>query len=595
MYVAHLRIVAPGMDAILRDCGRWRRIERLPIRWNIENGQRRDQRFSVGRKSKAPEVSERHASVFHLEASTSSNRPKGNSGWSDARGDRVAGKNQFEQGPPSAHNSRCLTYRFAFLWSRRIGNGVDKVLPVADIESLDHLRRRCQRLDFLGFEIGQNEPMIAFFGWFQKSNPAGVGEPLPSPDDTSFLASALDGPNRRRLRCIGMTQKVIDVTADVKVDFIFDTVDSQPSAFCSGNEIVSIRREQDLGSPTVCVVKKCQSNLVSDREAMLRLLYRRTHRIRPVRAYQRNDQNKFQANPEHRSSMPFWSYGIDGSKLTLVQNDRGYELKHGFESELHRARAARLVEGTQDTERTSERGCRLTECVLAQGRINSPKIGIIEGVECFRSELQFKPFMNPEVPADCQVHLPRSKAPREVPWSISVTRADTRKGVWINRATAGTWKSVAIEGSIYRGALGTVNIHRLTRNQIKSFIEKLIRRRVHRGAPIKGHRKRASCGEPVVETPVMHNGVHKTVISHVRHVIRERGGKIVSDVESAVTPLVIAIHKVLRSIVHAVRPCVGSQGRQPSPQSPTELNLQCIVVRRQAIVEELETSTCAEY
>ena len=49
-------------------------------------------------------------------------------------------------------------------------------------------------------------------------------------------------------------------------------------------------------------------------------------------------------------------------------------------------------------------------------------------------------------------------------------------------------------------------------------------------------------------------------------------------------PALVAKDIVLRAVVDAVGPRIGSQSRQAPAQSPPELNLQRVVVRRQAVL-----------
>ena len=87
--------------------------------------------------------------------------------------------------------------------------------------------------------------MIAIFAGFQKGDPAGIGEPPPSPMTPPSLLTC-DGPHRKRLRLLGMIEKILDVLAAIKTDRVLDTVDVQSPAFGLDDEIVSIRREQHL-------------------------------------------------------------------------------------------------------------------------------------------------------------------------------------------------------------------------------------------------------------------------------------------------------------------------------------------------------------
>src|SRR5205814_1945415 len=97
----------------------------------------------------------------------------------------------------------------------------------------------------------------------------------------------------------------------------------------------------------------------------------------------------------------------------------------------------------------------------------------------------------------------------------------------------------------------------------------------------------------VIEPPVMQNRTRKSIVPHVRHVIRKGRREIVAYIEVAIPSLIALqtsqiVHGV---IVQAVRPGVGSQRGQTPAQSPLELNLQRIVIRCQAVLND-KKGTC---
>ena len=161
------------------------------------------------------------------------------------------------------------------------------------------------------------------------------------------------------------------------------------------------------------------------------------------------------------------------------------------------------------------------------------------------------------------------------------------KGVGINRPTSRTSlpRSEIPQPLKNRSAIGAVEIDRLARNKAQSRVIELPIR-LQELVSDQSHGKSGSRGKAVIEAPVVQHGVRKSAMPHVRQIVRESSRKIVPDVEIAIASLVPE-DEVLRTVVNTVRPRVGSQSRQSSAQSPPELNLQRVVVRRQAVLDEV--------
>ena len=69
-------------------------------------------------------------------------------------------------------------------------------------------------------------------------------------------------------------------------------------------------------------------------------------------------------------------------------------LKNKFERELHRARAALLVERIQNTQGTCKRPCRLPKSILSKLSIDYSETWMVEDIECLCAELQLQIVMN---------------------------------------------------------------------------------------------------------------------------------------------------------------------------------------------------------
>src|SRR5436190_16931649 len=95
-------------------------------------------------------------------------------------------------------------------------------------------------------------------------------------------------------------------------------------------------------------------------------------------------------------------------------------LENHLQGELHRARAAHLIQGRQATQRVCECELGLAEghvcAMLGSARrrrstapaMSRSKVGVVEYVEGLSPELQLQVFVNRKFAADCQVHLPRA-------------------------------------------------------------------------------------------------------------------------------------------------------------------------------------------
>src|SRR2546430_6234271 len=105
---------------------------------------------------------------------------------------------------------------------------------------------------------------------------------------------------------------------------------------------------------------------------------------------------------------------------------------------------------------------------------------MVEDVESLRSELELKVFIEGELPAQCQVHLPRSKTSRKVARGCTLARRTGRavhvnESVAIDRPAART--SLPRLKTSYRlkngGAIGAIEIKRLALHDIQPLVKLL--------------------------------------------------------------------------------------------------------------------------
>jgi len=110
----------------------------------------------------------------------------------------------------------------------------------------------------------------------------------------------------------------------------------------------------------------------------------------------------------------------------------------------------------------------LPKRLLAELRIDGSEIGVIEDVECFRSELELQILMNREFTPDGQVHLHGIEAPREVSGSIAEAGTYLRESLWID--CPAPWTSLPRKKIIQTlknsGTIRAVQIDRLPRNKV---------------------------------------------------------------------------------------------------------------------------------
>src|SRR5437016_10877861 len=107
-------------------------------------------------------------------------------------------------------------------------------------------------------------------------------------------------------------------------------------------------------------------------------------------------------------------------------------------------------------------------CLTAASRRDLSEIGVIENVESFDPELQFHVLVNRKLATYSQIHLPGSKSSRKVARSITESRTDRSKGVWIDRTASRTALPLLKIPQPLKStrAIGTVQIHGLARNQV---------------------------------------------------------------------------------------------------------------------------------
>src|SRR5260370_24690184 len=83
-------------------------------------------------------------------------------------------------------------------------------------------------------------------------------------------------------------------------------------------------------------------------------------------------------------------------------------LEQNFRRKLKGTRAANLVQLTDTTQLLVQHVGRLTEVRCCEGRLNGPKVRMIEDIESFRAELQRHLFCELELSPECRIHLPNA-------------------------------------------------------------------------------------------------------------------------------------------------------------------------------------------
>src|SRR5712672_1008034 len=91
----------------------------------------------------------------------------------------------------------------------------------------------------------------------------------------------------------------------------------------------------------------------------------------------------------------------------------GLGLENQLECKLHRGWPPHRVKRTLDTKRVRQRGCCQPELVPPQKGANRAKVRMVEEVERLGSELELQVFIEGELPAYCQVHLPCAETSRK--------------------------------------------------------------------------------------------------------------------------------------------------------------------------------------
>src|ERR1700679_2148776 len=100
---------------------------------------------------------------------------------------------------------------------------------------------------------------------------------------------------------------------------------------------------------------------------------------------------------------------------------------------------------------------------------------MIEDVESLRTKLQLQSVVDWKSSPESHVHLPSSKPPREIAWSVTETRIHSSKGVGINRTASWTflpWLKIP-QPLKNRGAICAIEIDRLASNKTKSPVIQL--------------------------------------------------------------------------------------------------------------------------
>src|SRR5256714_13354803 len=103
-------------------------------------------------------------------------------------------------------------------------------------------------------------------------------------------------------------------------------------------------------------------------------------------------------------------------------------LEHELECKLHRAWPPHRVKRTLDTKRVRQRRCCQPELVAPQKGANRAKVRMVEDVESLGSELELQVFIERELPAYCQVHLPCAETSPKGARGRALTRRTGRAG-----------------------------------------------------------------------------------------------------------------------------------------------------------------------
>jgi hypothetical protein len=88
--------------------------------------------------------------------------------------------------------------------------------------------------------------------------------------------------------------------------------------------------------------------------------------------------------------------------------------KEELQRKLHRPRPALLILRGNRTKALVERLCRLSKSGVAQRRIDITEDGMVEDIECFRTELQIQALIQPEVAPDSHIDLGRCEPSKVV-------------------------------------------------------------------------------------------------------------------------------------------------------------------------------------
>ena len=103
----------------------------------------------------------------------------------------------------------------------------------------------------------------------------------------------------------------------------------------------------------------------------------------------------------------------------ISHSDKGRELKLESQCKLHRSRTTHLIECATRRETLIERLSGLAERRGGQLGINVSKVGMVQYVECFGSELQTEIVVNLKLSSDRRVQLGRIKSANKIAWCIS--------------------------------------------------------------------------------------------------------------------------------------------------------------------------------
>src|SRR5437899_6790806 len=194
--------------------------------------------------------------------------------------------------------------------------------------------------------------------------------------------------------------------------------------------------------------------------------------------------------------------------------------------------------------------------------------------------------MDRELAANCNVHLPGAEATGKVSRHFPGTGGYGYKRIRVDSAGTRTLERGSEVLDIYGIALRTIYVDRLA-GKVYSVGQASVSGWIKYFCTYEIDREGGPRGEPIIEAPMVQDGVGNSVAAKIRKVVGECGREVVTDIEPTISPIV-AVEKVRRPVVQAMGPRVGRQRSQSPCQFSMELNLQGIEVRGQSVLDDNE-------